>query len=136
MTGGAPILVVVVLYRTSLAQSRTIAGLRQAFIEDSGLLNAFDLLLWDNSPTPIDSPALPFPFTYHHAARNVGVAGAYNAAIGLASERGATWLLLLDHDTSVTAGYLNGIRQHADAVENDFAIAAVAPLLIAGDVLL
>lgn len=141
MTGRAPILMVVVLYRSSLADSsltslRTIAGLEQAFTEDRALLDAFDLLLWDNSPQPIDHPALPFPFSYHHAASNVGVAGAYNGAIDLAGERGATWLLLLDHDTSVTAAYLSGMWKHAAAAESDRAIAAVAPLLTAGEVLL
>ena len=141
MTGRAPILIVVVLYRTTLAKSslagfKTIVGLEQAFSEDPALSNGFDLLLWDNSPQPIKDPALPFPFTYHHAARNVGVAGAYNAAIDLAGEREATWLLLLDHDTSVTAAYLRGIQQHEEAIESDPAIAAVAPLLMTGDVLL
>jgi GT2 family glycosyltransferase len=136
MTGRAPILVVVVLYRTSLAESKTIVGLQRAFTEDRALLDAFDLLLWDNSPQPIDSPALPFPFTYHHAARNVGVAGAYNAALDVAGGRRAAWLLLLDQDTSVTAAYLRGMRAHAAAAESDPAIAAVAPLLKAGDVLL
>ncbi|MCU1313825.1 MAG: putative glycosyltransferase [Acidobacteriaceae bacterium] len=141
MTGRAPILMVVVLYRTSLAHSlltdfKTIAGLKQAFTEDRALLDAFDLLLWDNSPQPSDSPALPFPFTYHHAARNVGVAAAYNGAVDLACEHGASWLLLLDHDTSVTAEYLSGMRKHAEEAESHRAIAAVAPLLTAGDVLL
>jgi GT2 family glycosyltransferase len=141
MSGRAPILVVVVLYRESVSNSsvsnfKTIAGLQQAFTEDPALSNTFDLLLWDNSPQPIDSPTLPFPFTYHHAARNVGVAGAYNAAIDIAGERGAAWLLLLDHDTSVTAAYLNGMGKHAKGVESDRTIAAIAPLLIAGDVLL
>jgi GT2 family glycosyltransferase len=136
MTGRAPILVVVVLYRTSLAESKTIVGLQRAFTEDRALLDAFDLLLWDNSPQPIDSPAFPFPFTYHHAARNVGVAGAYNAALDVAGERGAAWLLLLDQDTSVTAAYLSGMRAHAAAARSDPAIAAVAPLLKADDVLL
>jgi GT2 family glycosyltransferase len=141
MTGRARILMVVVLYRPSLAISsltslKTIAGLQQAFSEDPTLANAFDLLLWDNSPQPVDSPALPFPFSYHHAPRNVGVSGAYNAAVEVAGEWGATWLLLLDDDTSVTAAYLNGMRQHAEAAESDNAIAAIAPLLTAGNVLL
>jgi GT2 family glycosyltransferase len=141
MTGRASILIVVVLYQASVANSpltsfRTIAGLQEAFGEDAELFNAFDLLLWDNSPQPVHNPALPFPFTYHHAAHNVGVAGAYNAAIDIAGERGATWLLLLDHDTSVTAVYLSGMRRHAEAAENDPGIAAVAPLLTAGDALL
>ena len=136
MTGSAPILIVVVLFRTSLAQSATIAGMAQAFAEEPALLQTFEVLLWDNSPEALDSPALAFPFTYHHAPRNLGVAGAYNAALEMAAVQGSRWLLLLDDDTSVTAAYLGGMRQHAAAAELDSVVAAVAPLLMAGDLVL
>jgi GT2 family glycosyltransferase len=141
MTGRAPILAVVVLYRdsgsnSSLIDLTTIAGLHHAFSEAPELLHAFDILLWDNSAQPIDHPALPFPVTYRHAPRNVGVAGAYNAATDLAAERESSWLLLLDDDTQVTAAYLRGMRAHAAVADNDANIAAVAPLLTLGEVLL
>lgn len=133
MTDGAPILMVVVLYRTTFEASKTLAGLTQAVEEDPTLLRSFDLLVWDNSPEPLQSPTLPFPFRYHHAARNEGVAGAYNGAARMAREQAAAWLLLLDHDTSVTGDFLGGMQRHAEEAEGDERIAAIAPFLYAGE---
>jgi GT2 family glycosyltransferase len=137
MMAGAPILMVVVLYRTAFDESKTLAGLTQAVEEDPTLLHIFDLLVWDNSPEPLQSATLPItrlPFScrYHHATHNEGVAGAYNGAARLAREQGATWLLLLDHDTSVTGDFLRGMRRHAEEARGDEAIAAIAPFLYAG----
>ena len=132
MTDGPPVLTVVVLYRESFEASKTLAGLTQAVAEDPDLLRSFDLLVWDNSPAPLES-AVPFPFRYHHAGRNEGVAGAYNGAARLAHEQGARWLLLFDHDTSVTGDFLRGMRQHAEQAEDEERIAAVAPYLHAGE---
>jgi GT2 family glycosyltransferase len=133
MTDSAPVLMVVVLYRASFEASKTLAGLTQAVAEDPALLRSFDLLVWDNSPAPVESATLPFPFRYHHAGRNEGVAGAYNGAARLAREQGARWLLLFDHDTSVTGDFLRGMRQHAEQTVDDERIAAVAPFLCAGE---
>ena len=126
-------LVVVVLYRTSFAVSPTLQGLAQAAIEDPALLQAFEVLVWDNSTHPLaEHTLLPFVFTYHHAERNDGVAGAYNGALEIARERNREWLLLLDHDTSVTAEFLRGMAGYAEQ-GSDPRIAAVAPFLYAGD---
>ena len=38
------------------------------------------------------------------AARNEGVAGAYNYALRLAAREGFAWMLTLDQDTQFTAG--------------------------------
>src|ERR1700743_38876 len=86
-------LTVVVLYRTPLAASKTLAGLTQAFAEEPLLLGQLEGLVWDNSPEALNDPRLPFPFTYRHAAKNEGVSGAYNAAAGIAAQRGYEWLL-------------------------------------------
>ena len=133
MTSEAPILMVMVLYRTAIAQSKTLAGLTQAMSEDPALLRDFDLLVWDNSPAPLDATTLPFSFRYHHATSNVGVSGAYNAAATLAHGQGAKWLLLLDQDTTINGDFLRGMRRHAKQAETDARIAAVAPYLCAGD---
>lgn len=134
MRSGAPILAVVVLYRTAFEASKTLGGLTQAMEEDPTLRTSFDVLVWDNSPEPLQSAA--FPFRYHHAAQNEGVAGAYNGAARLAQEQDAVWLLLLDHDTSVTGDFLRGMRQHAERVGGDTGIAAIVPFLHAGDFVL
>jgi GT2 family glycosyltransferase len=138
MTEGAPILVVVVLYRaappvaTPVAPeaSKTLAGLKRAIAEDPALLRSFDLLVWDNSPEPLPA-ALPDGFRYRHAARNEGVAGAYNGAARLAAEQGSAWLLLLDQDTAVSGDFLRGMRQHSESVQGEERIAAVTPFLYA-----
>lgn len=134
MRSGAPILAVVVLYRTAFEASKTLAGLTQAMEEDPTLRTSFDVLVWDNSPEPLHSAA--FPFRYHHAAQNEGVAGAYNGAARLAREQDAAWLLLLDHDTSLTGDFLRGMRQHAERAGGDEGIAAIVPFLYAGDFVL
>ncbi|MFL6428046.1 MAG: glycosyltransferase [Acidobacteriaceae bacterium] len=132
MRDGAPILIVVVLYRTAFDASKTLAGLTEAVQQDPALLRSFNLLVWDNSPQPLPNATLPIPFRYHHAAHNDGVAGAYNTAARFAAEQGAAWLLLLDHDTSVTGDFLRGMRRHADEVGRDERIAAISPFLYAG----
>jgi GT2 family glycosyltransferase len=125
-------LAVVVLYRRPLDASRTLAGLAQAFAEDPSLGEQLDVLVWDNSPARLEARSLPFAFAYQHAAQNVGVSGAYNAAAIVAEQRGCAWLLLLDDDTSVTAEFLRGMLGHAAQVAGDERISAVAPFLYAG----
>jgi GT2 family glycosyltransferase len=139
---GAPVhaLAVVVLYRTtsdsSLDASRTLIGLAQAFAADASLAKQLDVLVWDNSPEPLPghlkAHSLPLAFTYQHAAANVGVSGAYNAAAVVAEQRDCAWLLLLDDDTSVTAEFLRGMLGHAAQVADDERLAAVTPFLYAG----
>src|SRR5690242_10845607 len=53
-------LAVVVLYRTSFDESKTIAGLAQAFQEDPMLKQQLDVLVWDNGPEAQEESRLPF----------------------------------------------------------------------------
>lgn len=126
------VLAVVVLYGKPVQASKTIAGLSEAFAQEPALNNELDILLWDNSPAAKD-PSLPFTVTYHHPDTNEGVSGAYNGAARMAQERGCEWLLLLDDDTSVTAGFLRGMLREAGQVEANAKIAAVVPFLYAGN---
>ena len=135
MTSSAAIVMVVVLYRTAFEDSKTLGGLTRAMAEDPTLLRSFHLLVWDNSPEPLEAARLLFPFRYHHAGRNEGVAGAYNGAARLAREEGAPWLLLFDHDTSVTGDFLRRMQQHAEQAGDDGRIAAIVPFLYAGEFL-
>jgi GT2 family glycosyltransferase len=133
-------LAVVVLYRTTMAASKTLTGLARAFAEDASLAKQLDVLVWDNSPEAIlehgKEHLLPFAFTYQHAPLNEGVSGAYNAAAVMAEQRGCAWLLLLDDDTSVTSEFLRGMLSHAarvgEVAGEDERIAAVVPFLYAG----
>jgi GT2 family glycosyltransferase len=126
------VLVVVVLYRTPFAESKTISGLAQAFLKDPFLTAQLDVLVWDNGPEVQEEDTFPFVVTYRHSAANEGVSGAYNAAIRTAAQRGYGWLLLLDDDTSVTAEFLGGMLRHAADVADEQRIAAIVPFLNAG----
>ncbi len=126
------ILVVVVLYRMAFADSDTLAGLAASFQANPALLECMEVLVWDNSPAALSNPELPFAFTYRHVEQNQGVAGAYNGAASLAEERGHTWMLLLDQDTSVTAEFLRGMEAHGRELALNEEIAAIVPMLYAG----
>lgn len=126
------LLAVIVLYRMQPAQSKTLAGLAQAFRADAALAKQIDVLVWDNSPTAVDESSLPFGCIYRHASVNAGVSGAYNAAAAMATERDCAWLLLLDQDTSITGEFLRGMLQHAAQAASDEHVAAIVPFLYAG----
>lgn len=126
------VLAVVVLYRIEPARSKTLNGLAQAFVLDASLGEQIDVLVWDNAPTALDERSLPRAYTYRHATKNEGVSGAYNAAAAVARERGYSWLLLLDHDTSVTDGFLRGVLTQVADADHDERVAAVVPYLYAG----
>lgn len=125
-------LAVVVLYRKAFDQSRTFAGLVQAFGEDPSLARQLDVLVWDNSPEGQEEHQLPFAFTYRHSAANQGVSGAYNAAIRISRAQGLDWLLLLDDDTSVTREFLRAMLSHAAEIADEERVAAIVPFLHAG----
>ncbi len=125
------VLAVVVLYRMQPARSKTLAGLAQAFAADAALAKQIDVLVWDNSATAVDENSLPLGCTYRHTPANAGVSGAYNAAAAMAAERGRTWLLLLDQDTSITGDFLRGMLDHAAQAAGDEQVAAIVPFLYA-----
>jgi GT2 family glycosyltransferase len=126
------VLAVMVLYRMQPAESKTLAGLAQAFAADAALAQEIEVLVWDNSPTAADESSLPLGCTYRHAPANTGVSGAYNAAAAMAAEHDCAWLLLLDQDTSVTREFLRGMLRHAAQVASDEQVAAIVPFLYAG----
>jgi GT2 family glycosyltransferase len=123
------ILAVVVRYKTPLDQSQTLLSLADAFSDAPSLLQTYSVLLYDNSPLPLDDPHLSFPFQYQVSDTNLGVSGAYNYALGLAEALGCTWLLLLDQDTTVTADYLQRMLFHANAVVGNQSIATIVPFV-------
>ncbi len=126
------ILAVVVLYNKPPELSATLRALRGIFESRPELLDPFVVLLWDNSPVALPMPDLPVAFLCRHAERNEGVSGAYNAAAGMARERGLPWLLLLDQDTEVTNTFLLAMAAHAEKCAEEENVAAVVPYLFAG----
>jgi hypothetical protein len=130
--GPATILVVVVLYQSSLTAAKTLQGLVTAFAANPSLLRGMDVLVWDNSADAVADPRLPFPFTYAHAERNQGVAGAYNGAMARAQQSSHTWMLLLDQDTCITEEFLLRCQEYGRDLSGSQEIAAIVPFLYAG----
>ena len=126
------VLLVVVRYNVPLDQSHTLLGLASAFRSYPHLLDAFDVLLLDNSPDPLPALDLSFPVDYRHSLRNEGVSGAYNRATPIAIERGLPWMLLLDQDTSITAPFLLEMLHSARQITPQPEVAAIVPTVRVG----
>lgn len=130
---GARILAVVVLYRMSLEKSHTIQGLFESFASYPELHKSISVLVWDNSPSPLGDPQSLSPFTYRHSTENLGVSGAYNRAMKMAEAKDCQWLLLLDQDTAIPAGFLAKMLDFGCRFLHRPEIAAVVPYLADGD---
>lgn len=100
---------VVVLYKTSLEDSKTINSLGNIIKENS------NLFVFDNSPVrQYENENFQFKsFTvcYYHDATNPGLSTAYNSALDECSKSNKKWLLLLDQDTTFTKEYLEEIER-------------------------
>ena len=127
------ILAIVVRYKTSLSESQTIQSLVRIFSVHPHLLERVGVLVWDNSPIPLEAPTLPFPIIYRHSAENLGVSGAYNRAMVIAEESGCQWLLLLDQDSTLPDNFLPRMLELSGELEARKEIAAIAPFLVDGD---
>ncbi|ADV81605.1 glycosyltransferase [Terriglobus saanensis] len=103
-----PLLIaVIVLYQRQPQESEAFVSLSSLLQQEPGLREQIHVLLYDNSPEPHTVPPASFPLTYHSDPSNRGLAPAYNAALDLAHQQGAPWLLLLDHDTELTPAYFH-----------------------------
>ncbi|WP_026714547.1 glycosyltransferase [Flavobacterium daejeonense] len=99
--------IVLVLYKMSLSESKTIQSLGK-FVS-----NNTPLLVFDNSPTRQYEESVfqheNFKIQYVFDESNPGLSKAYNFALQKAIERGAIWMLLLDQDTHFTADYYDEV---------------------------
>jgi GT2 family glycosyltransferase len=117
--------IVVVFYKQAIEESKTFRTLKQSLLPIGSQLT--ELVLYDNSPEKqefSDQKYEGIPITYFHDSRNLGIATAYNYALAAARENGSEWLILLDHDTEITAEYL---EQVMNMDEKNTDIAAVVP---------
>jgi GT2 family glycosyltransferase len=126
------ILIVVVLYKKPSAESRTLITLSKSLRDLAGLQDGYHLLVWDNSPLPDQTRVLTIPHCYSHTGENLGVSGAYNAAMRIAVENECPWMLLLDQDTTVSCEYLSGMIEYCRKLMNESDVAAIAPTVLAG----
>jgi len=123
------ILAVVVLYKVRAEQSQSFSSLQRLLAEDPEAARTIDLMVCDNTPYEQPQPA-GFPGLYVSDTTNPGLAKCYNLALRVAQERGATWLLLLDQDTTLTAEYLREIVAQTREQAADTGIVALVPKLI------
>ena len=131
-----PILAVLVLYQVDASKSVTLASFFRALAE-SGLVNHFQLLIYDNSSSQSLTPvASPMPFSYIHNPANAGLVGAYNAALQMAEKEGNEWLLLLDQDTLIDASYLQSLWLKQGDLAGEQRCAALVPKLLAGNTII
>lgn len=117
--------IVVVFYKQAIEESKTFQTLKQSLFPIGSQLT--ELILYDNSPEKQEFSLQKYegiPITYFHDSRNLGIATAYNYALAAARENGSEWLLLLDHDTELTAEYM---EQVMNLEEKNSHIAAVVP---------
>jgi len=129
MARSKPILAIVVLYKMRFSASPSYGKLNAAFREWPELASKIDLLVVDNSP---EAQALPADFCgrYVHDGTNPGLASRYNYALREAVASGATWLLLLDQDTTLTDAYLQELAELSTQLAGEETIAIVVPKLI------
>jgi GT2 family glycosyltransferase len=127
-------LIVVVLYGMKPHESSSVQCLQNAIVSHPAIQDAYDLLLWDNSPdAPGEAAELKIPYRYHWATDNDGVSGAFNGAVDVCEREGYAFMLLLDQDTEVTVEYLEGMQAQREIFDDDQDVAAVAPLLFDRD---
>ncbi len=112
------IFIVIVLYKSSLENSRTIKTL-----EDS-LKRKLNLFVYDNSPErqyQEDEFILgKFNVKYFHDPANSGLSKAYNHALELAVNNKSSWILLLDQDTYFTKKFIDSIETlEVDKLDNE-----------------
>jgi GT2 family glycosyltransferase len=121
------ITMVMVLYKLKPEESKTFITLMQTLAINNQYHEDIELIMYDNSPVRHDFNPLNVEgihISYHHDPRNLGIAAAYNFAWSLAKKNESTWLLLLDHDTELTAGYFNSVFNNLDMPKE---VVAVVP---------
>jgi GT2 family glycosyltransferase len=127
------ILAVTVRYRMPVAESATLNSLSAAFTADPTLNQRYTSMVWDNSPEPLEEA--PAGTIYHHDPENSGIAGAFNTSAAYAKEHGYSWILLLDQDSDLPPGFLQGMAKAVTQVHEIAAVAAIAPSVYVKDFL-
>lgn len=99
---------VIVLYKSSLEDSKTINSLMGIIDEN------ITLFVFDNSPIrQYENDKFQFKnfiIHYHHEETNPGLSVAYNLALEECIRLNKKWLLLLDQDTTFTIKYIKEIE--------------------------
>jgi glycosyltransferase involved in cell wall biosynthesis len=95
------------------------------FANAPSLQDRYGVLLWDNSPEPLEDP--PAFMLYQHDAENGGITGAFNGAAQYAQSNGYAWILLLDQDADLPPDFLQKMALEIAGVHGMQEVAAVVP---------
>lgn len=129
------ILAIIVLYKVSPGESRSLKSLMASLDHVAGEDLQLKVLLCDNTPGGHDPGALPGNAEYRVAPGNYGLASAYNMALRMAELEGYDWLLTLDQDTEVPDIFLGRVAAIAEELKENIAIAAIVPKVLDNEVL-
>lgn len=123
------VLAVVVLYKMTFAESRSLTSLRTILSKDEALAKTIGLMVCDNTPCE-QAPPSDYSGKFYSDVTNPGLAHWYNFALKNAAETGARWIMLLDQDTEVTAEYITEAIAQSEVAEEAREIIALVPKLI------
>jgi len=123
------ILAVIVLYKTRPSESAAFTTLVAELKRVQQIDDRLRVLLYDNSCGAQLSEELPPYVFYHAAARNEGIAGAYNYALDIARREGFDWMLTLDQDTQLPVDFLVQMRDLALRLDQNEEVGAIVPQL-------
>jgi GT2 family glycosyltransferase len=123
------ILAIIVLYKMTAEDSPTFVELSKFLRGNDAASESIELMVCDNTPYKQTAP-VDFTGSYIQDSTNPGLAKNYNLALRRAEALGASWLMLLDQDTTVTAEYLEEALQRTATLATDDRIAALVPKLM------
>ena len=116
--------VVVVLYKCCVSQSKSLTSIIKLKPKINDLFN-LDILVYNNSPqTPISSHP---DFQVYNSPTNSMLAGAYNYALQLATDKQIKWLLLLDQDTTLNYQYFYNLHNSLSNTSSN--TACITPII-------
>jgi len=126
---------VVVLYNRAASESESLSSFLAALRDNPELARQFSIIVYDNSErAQLVEAASVCHLEYVHGGGNGGLAPAYNYALTAARDHRATWLLLLDQDTSLTADYLRELHELCAIHGDSNQVGAIVPKLVSGGV--
>lgn len=135
VTAASPIrmLAIIVVYKMSPLQTPSFLSLQQAKLAVPEGKLELRILLYDNSCDGQDPGILPDGVECQAASQNLGLSHAYNQALVLAAANGYEWLVTLDQDTVLPSNFLRRIVEIATDIGDDSSVAAIVPVIKAGE---
>jgi hypothetical protein len=122
------ILPILVLYNSTLADSSTYCTFVAA--SRSANLDPTSIAVYDNSPARQVTPAQEADLlAYRHDSANGGIAAAYNWALDIAIQRSASWLMLLDQDSTLPPEFLRLSLSQVCRYDANTAVVAIVPVV-------